>query len=219
MAMQIGDSDMVGRECERAREDFRPEHIEWLLVIEARPRSLDRFFYFTGSSENDGLFLETTRAVLGNDDLRVKNLRYRKEEHLEKLRSAGFYLIEAVETPVNRSMPIGKRKARVLESMPSLIARIRGLDAEGCKVILVGSPVYQLRHHLRREGITVQNDCMIPFPSSGHQKEFREQLRRMLGTNLKSEACPRADTKVSVQCSGEARSCFVGVLAEPLPDL
>ena len=54
------------RETEAFR--YKPDRIDLLLVAEAPPASLDRYFYFDDVSEQDSLFRYVCRGVLGKEE-------------------------------------------------------------------------------------------------------------------------------------------------------
>src|SRR4051812_14141622 len=64
------DQALFGRR--QAAAQFRPAAVDLLLVAEAPPSSLDRYFYFTGVSAQDSLFRYVCRVLLGEEPSREK---------------------------------------------------------------------------------------------------------------------------------------------------
>lgn len=151
----------------RARRDrwaraFRPQTVDLLLIAEAPPSVLDRYFYFPIVPTQDSLFREVARALLSEEPTREN-----KRDLLKALQSDGVFLIDAVQEPVEGrySIPIGR-----------LISRVRRLDPE--RVIVVKTGVYdRVFDPLRKAGIPIV-PVRIPFPGSGQQVKFHRAFKR-----------------------------------------
>lgn len=82
-----------GRQARRRRDaaaaTYRPEPVELLLVAEAPPSALDRYFYFADVPDQDSLFRHVVRAVLG-----VEPSRTGKADQLSCLADRGVFLID-----------------------------------------------------------------------------------------------------------------------------
>ena len=63
------------RRREQAAAKYRPEVVELLLIAEAPPSALDRYFYFDGVTRHDSLFGHVARAVLGIEPSRSDLIR------------------------------------------------------------------------------------------------------------------------------------------------
>ena len=83
---------------EAARKKYKPERIRWLLIAEAPPDSLDRFFYFERVFEKDYLYMETMRVLFPNAS--ESDLRHRKVQYLQWFKANGFYLIDVMDEPI-----------------------------------------------------------------------------------------------------------------------
>ena len=77
-----------------AAAKYKPASIELLLVAEAPPENLARYFYFDDVREHDSLFRYVCRAVLQKEPTRDG-----KAELLAELREAGVFLIDLLEDP------------------------------------------------------------------------------------------------------------------------
>ena len=76
------DNDHLRRREAAAR--YKPAAIDLLLVAEAPPSSLDRYFYFTHVREHDNLFRYVCRVLLGREPTREG-----KNDLLKELRNKG----------------------------------------------------------------------------------------------------------------------------------
>jgi hypothetical protein len=156
-------------ECRRARSRrtrwaraFRPEKVRTLLIAEAPPSALDRYFYFPSVSTHDSLFREVAYAITS-----VQPTRENKRELLTMLQVKGLFMIDAVPEPVNGrySIDVGR-----------LISRVRRLAPD--RVIVVKAGVFdRVFEPLRAAGIPVV-PVRIPFPGSGQQVRFRHEFDR-----------------------------------------
>lgn len=145
---------------------FRPAAIDLLLVAEAPPSSLDRYFYFPDVASHDSLFHEVARAVL-----KVEPDRASKRVWLGALKAVGLYLIDLSPDPTPRDEDLGVLARR----LPS---RIRLLQPRA--VILVKTTVYDAAAGVLQEAHLPLVDERIPFPGSGRQREFHVAFARAL---------------------------------------
>jgi len=150
----------------KAAAKYRPETIELLLIAEAPPAALDRYFYFEHVSSHDSLFGYVVRAVIG-----VEPSRPDKPIHLRRLRDRGVFLIDLKPEP--------KETGDGLEEyVPGLIARATALHPQNA--ITIKANVCDLvQQPLRDAGLNVV-DWRIPFPSTGQQCRFLEQMNAAL---------------------------------------
>ena len=149
-----------------AAAKYAPSEVRLLLVAEAPPCALDRYFYFEDVDKHDWLFRYVWEGLTGE-----KPERSQKAAHLAALRDRGVYLIDLHED--NISQP----------SLPALTSRVPGL-IERCRslrpkhIVLIKSIVHDAAFApLRAAGLPVVDE-RIPFPASGQQKKFLESFRR-----------------------------------------
>lgn len=149
----------------RAARRFKPEPVKLLIVAEAPPASLDRYFYIPDVRAHDSLFRHVAAAILECEPTRENKL-----ELLGRLRNLGVFLVDLKLDPVDGS-PLETH-------VPSLLRRLRRL--EPAKIILVKAAVHDAAHApLRDAGLPVVAE-RVPFPGSGQQARFREAFRRAL---------------------------------------
>ena len=110
-----------------AAKRHQPERIKLLLVAEAPPSALDRYFYFSDVTSQDSLFRYVARSIL-----HVEPTRQTKPALLEQLRRKGVFLIDLKQDPVDDT--------RLEAYVPQLVSRIRALNPE--KIILIKATVH-----------------------------------------------------------------------------
>jgi hypothetical protein len=158
------DDDHLRRREAAAR--YKPAAIDLLLVAEAPPNSLDRYFYFTDVREHDNLFRYVCRVLLGHEPTRDG-----KNDLLKELQNSGVFLIDLKETPVDGTS--------LAQHVPALIERCRELAPQ--RIVLIKAPVFDAAyHHLKAADLPV-SDVRVPFPGSGRRREFLEAFARAVG--------------------------------------
>lgn len=145
-----------------AAAKYKPETVELLLIAEAPPSSLDRYFYFEHVSDHDNLFRHVVRAVLA-----IEPSRSHKRHQLRELASRGVFLIDLKPDP--------KEPGGTLEGdVPDLVARAVVLNPR--HVITIKANVCELvQAPLRAAGLHVAAE-RVPFPGSRQQRRFRERM-------------------------------------------
>src|SRR3954471_11295797 len=112
----------------RAAERYRPDVIDLLLVAEAPPSALDRFFYFEHVPTHDSLFRYVVRGLLGETPSRDK------ARYLDELRARGVFLVHLSEDPFSL------RRDVVPGCVPGLVRRCRELRPR--RVVLIGAGTF-----------------------------------------------------------------------------
>ena len=150
------------RRREQAAARYRPARIETLLVAEAPPSALDRYFYFEDVSVHDSLFRHIVQAVLGEKPTRDK------APYLDELRDRGWFLVHMSEEPFS--------DRDVLQPLlPDLLARCEELAPQ--RVVVVGTRLFDLVYRpLRDAGLPVVH-VRLPYPGSGQQRRFLDGMR------------------------------------------
>jgi hypothetical protein len=149
----------------RAAEKYRPTEIKLLLVAEAPPAALDRYFYFDDVREQDSLFRYIARSIL-----KAEPTRANKSELLGRLRDRGVFLTDLKQDPVDG----GSLEMEV----SGLVRRIRKLDPG--KIIVIKASVYDLVYRALVEARLPVVDQRVPFPGSGQQRRFEALFGRAL---------------------------------------
>ena len=156
---------MTGAVAARARrraaaEHYRPDEIDLLLVAEAPPSALDRYFYFADVLTHDSLFRHVVRGVLGETPTRDK------APYLDELQARGVFLVDLCEDPFE------SRRDVLPGCVPGLVRRCRELRPE--RIVLIGAGTYDYAYDaLEAAGLPVV-DVRMPYPGSGQQRRFLE---------------------------------------------
>lgn len=153
------------RRRERAARKYRPVAVKLLLVAEAPPAALDRYFYFEDVPRQDSLFRYVARAIL-----KVEPTRENKADLLARLRDQGVFLIDLKQDPMDGGS--------LAEEVPRLVRRVHALAP--MKIIVIKSSVFDLvRDALLEHGLPLVDE-RVPFPGSGQQRRFEASFARAL---------------------------------------
>jgi hypothetical protein len=144
----------------RAAERYRPDEVDLLLVAEAPPSALDRYFYFEDVLSHDSLFRHVVRGVLGETPTRDK------APYLDELQDRGVFLVHLSEDPFAAWREVVPR------CVPALVERCAALRPR--RIVLIGAGTYDHTYDaLRGAGLPVV-DIRLPYPGSGQQRRFLE---------------------------------------------
>ena len=161
-----------------ARNKYKPAKIQTLLLTEAPPCNLDRYFYFEDVKKQDALFLEITGVLYPDSKeryLRSGRKTELKEELLLQFQSDGWWLMTVAEVPFEIS------GLALQDSLPDLLQRLDKYITKQTPIILIQAAVYDLCYPLlTQQGYNVINE-RLPFPGSGQQKIFREKFAKISG--------------------------------------
>jgi hypothetical protein len=172
----ITDHQYLKETYAKARNKYKPSHISTLLITEAPPCNLDRYFYFEDVKKQDSLFLEIMGVLYAD-----KKQRYLKKgratedkmELLEMFKEDGYLLLDLYEVPDDVSVSDE-------EAATSLLSRLEKLIDKSTPIILIKANVFDLCYPILKEkGYNVINE-RLPFPGSGQQKVFREKFAEIL---------------------------------------
>jgi hypothetical protein len=169
---------------EKARLNYRPELIKYLLVAETPPKNdSKRFFYFENVEKQDSLFLETMKCLYSIDTrgLETKAIRAYKPYFLRKFQNDGFYLIDSLGFPFEERYSSKKKEALLKAGQKELLTKINLLCSKETKVILIAAPVFKANYSfLISNKVNVINKDLVDFPGSGGQKKFQEKFRPLI---------------------------------------
>ena len=163
---------------ERARLKYKPEKIKLLLVAEAAPDGIDRFFYYEDVKEHDYLFLAVSEVIYPNfyDEYRLSNRSSKiKKQILTQFKEDGIYLVDFSELPLSYT---NKPLESNITSFKSKIASIIDKDT---KIILIKVNIYDIAFkELIFDGFKNVIDYRLPFPSHGNQSKFRVEFQKAI---------------------------------------
>lgn len=160
-----------------SRLNYKPDIIKYLLIAQAPPDSIERFFYYTNVPKHDYLFLGITGVLypkLKREFLISRRNADLKNSILFKFKEEGFYLIDLSE------LPITYLTTNLEEQLPKLAEKIKELVHDDTKIILIKSDVYKLAFSYLNNSFKNGIDVKIPFPSNGHYKDFRLMFSKAL---------------------------------------
>jgi hypothetical protein len=150
---------------ELAARQYKPGTVDLLLVAEAPPSALDRYFYFPDVREQDGLFRYVCRALLDREPTREG-----KADLLAELRDRGVFLIDLQQDP---------RDGTPLSAfVPELVELCESLDPGW--IVLIKATVFDAAYASLVEAGLPVSSVRVPFPGSGQQKRFLETFDRAL---------------------------------------
>ena len=165
------------KKIEEARENYKPVKIKYLLIAEAPPKSIERFFYYLDVKTADWLFLGVMEALYPSEKqeyLLQKRKSKLKEKLLLKFMGEGFYLIDLLD------FPLSFYSEDLSNTTDALVKKVKQLSTKETKVILIKANVYDTVYSiLKEEGVKVI-DKRIDFPASGGQLKFQKKFKEAL---------------------------------------
>lgn len=154
------------RRREEAADKYKPDPIRLLLIGEAPPEDIDRYFYFQDITSQDALFRYVVRTVLETAPSRTEKTR-----QLQQLGDQGVFLIDLKREP---KAPGENLKPYVAD----LVGRAQALSPRA--IITIKANVCDLTQApLRAAGLNVA-EHRVPFPGSGQQQLFLSAMRSAL---------------------------------------
>lgn len=178
----VAEQDASYQARESARLKYMPERIKWLLIAEAPPDALDRFFYYEDVNEKDYLYVETMKVLFSSTP--ESDFRRMKGQYLQWFKKNGFYLIDVMDAPIPSGTRSRGRREMIWANRRNVLQKLDRLKnslTDETRIVLIKATVYELNAFLRHAGYAVANRNMIPFPSTGHQLEYREEITKLFG--------------------------------------
>ena len=167
-----------------AAEKFLPEKIKVLFIAESPPAN-GAFFFFKFSKQ-EILLTTITTAILGDgkgysrDDPKI--------EFLNILQERGYFLIDAVEYPINTTRD-RNRELIIKQETDNLIDRLKDLERQNkidgnTKIILIKKSVFNvLNNSLKQIGYNILNKVKIDFPKYYNDRDTIREVRNLLEIN------------------------------------
>ena len=168
---------------EKEAMKYKPDKIKYLFIAEAPPDAdiekgeEFRYFYFDNEAfKFDYLFKNIVEILFS-----VKYDKIDKKDLLVRLKSKGFFLIDAIHTPIKRGLSDKKRAELINDDFPYLLEKLKKLTDKDTKIILIKKVVYnELNGRLRKLGFSIINTEMLDFPSHGNQTKFKVKFRNLM---------------------------------------
>ena len=166
------------KQYEKARQKYKPDSVKYLLIAEAPPNSIERFFYYENVRNHDHLFLGVAQALYPDhkkEFLASGRSSDIKSSILLKLKADGFYLLDLSE------LPCSLMRGDLHSQLPPLVERIERVADKTTKIILIKASVYDTAfRYLQQQGFENVVDVRIPFPASGQQNSFQTRFHEAL---------------------------------------
>jgi hypothetical protein len=156
------------------RGRYEPETVKLLIIAESPPVS-GLYFYKPDGKVTEPLFA----ALMEQLGIRCVN----KDEGLRSFQLAGWLLVDATYTPVDKGYTESLRNMIMAQDYEHLLADLIRLSPDkSAPIVLIKSNVCRLlRPKLVRDGFRVLNgETIVFFPSSGQQLRFHQQFRSIL---------------------------------------
>jgi hypothetical protein len=155
-----------------AREKYKPEQVRCLLIAEALPDSLDRFFYYPDVRRADYLFLGVIHVLypgMKDEFLATRRSSGLKEKILRRFQEDGFFLLDILGEPLRKSYGSLQR------ALPELLLRVEAVANQQTPIVLIKTTTFDSVYRpLKAAGYQKVFDNPIPFPSQGWQHRFYE---------------------------------------------
>ncbi len=172
------DTSQLRKELAKARLKYKPEIVKYLLIAEAAPDSIDRFFYYENVKQHDYLFLGIAQALypeLKDKFLSSSRSSDIKTSILKTLQADGFYLLDLSE------LPLSLMTGDLTSQLPTLKKNVKKVIDTKTKIILIKATVYDtVFSYLQKEDIKNLMDVRIPFPGQGGQTLFQQKFKEAL---------------------------------------
>lgn len=171
------DIKKLEKKLEDARTEYKPDKIKYLLVAQAPPDNIERFFYYTNVTNRDYLFLGVIGVLYPEDKIEFlesgRNADI-KNSILLKFKEDGFFLIDLSELPISYATKSLKSQ------LPTLEKKVQKLTDEDTKIIPIKCDVYDIAFSFLNERFKNVIDARIPFPGSGNQEKFNLKFIKAL---------------------------------------
>lgn len=171
------DISQLKKQLEKARQKYKPETVKYLLVAEAPPDSLERFFYYETVRQHDYLFLGVAEALypkLKEQFLLSGRSGEIKTKILQTLQQDGFYLLDLSE------LPLSLLETGLQSQLPSLVDKINSTADDNTQIILIKANVYDIAFYYLKQKFKNVIDQRITFPGQGGQRKFQDEFKQAL---------------------------------------
>ena len=164
------DLEELQSQIDEARNSYKPESIRYLLIAEAPPNSIDRFFYYPDVKTADYLFLGVMGVLF--PDRKRKYISSGRTESMKKdllrdFQEKGFFLLDLLDFPINLY------SESLENAVPSLVDKLKKSVDANTPIILIKANVYDLAFQpLVSNGFKNTVSLRIPFPGQGWQTVF-----------------------------------------------
>jgi len=163
---------MHNNNFERRRLKYRPSIIRLLFIGESPPAN-GTFFYKADSNlyrYTRMAFMQAFGDTVGSSD-----------DFLDTFQSLGCFLDDLCPTPLNRLNKHEREHYRE-RSVSDLAVRIASASPQEV-IVVMKAIVPAVSKAVSLATVDLQKFHILPFPAQGHQKEYVNELRRILVSN------------------------------------
>lgn len=156
----------------RHRNKYLPDDLKYIFILESPPVS-GLYFYDENGKTSEPLFMEMMKLF----GIKAKD----KKEGLKQFQKAGYVIVDATYKPVNH-LKGQKRNEVILNDFALLLEDLKKINADKkVPLVLVKANICRLLEPLlKQEDFLIKNNgVVVPFPSSGQQKRFREEISKL----------------------------------------
>lgn len=168
-------------------EKYLPEKIKILFIAESPPAP-DKYgrksYIYFDTAKREVLLTTLTAAVFGDGNGFAKY--YDKSVFLKRLKAEGYFLIDAVEYPINMIKGGNNKETIIRNEANNLLERLNGLRGRNkvdleTKIILIKASVYNaLLELLKEKNYNVLNEGKIDFPKYYNDRDVIYEIRRLI---------------------------------------
>lgn len=168
-------------------EKYLPEKIKVLFIAESPPapdKNGKRSYIYFDTAKQEILLTTLTTAVFGDGNCFTKNDV--KSSFLNRLKYKGYFLMDAVEYPINMVRNRNDEETIIIEESGNLLNRLNELERRNkidteTKIILIKVSVYNaLSSLLKEHGYNVLNKSKINFPKYYNDRDVIKTVRDLL---------------------------------------
>lgn len=167
---------------------YIPNIIKYLFIAESPPAFKgsipESYFYFDICPRADPLFYSLIYAVFG---IKFNKYLHNRIAILDNFKECGYFLVDAVEYPINKylcgkKIPNDIRENFISDNVVRITSKINclrklGLYFESTKIILIKETVY---NQLSDKFTNILNNTAINFPRYINDREFVNDVRELL---------------------------------------
>lgn len=169
-----------------ASEKYLPDKIKVLFIAESPPAPYsngeESYIYFD-TAKKEVLLTTITTAIFGDGNGFTKGCN--KVYFLKRLKAGGYFLIDAVEYPINK-VKAKVRESMIKEGLKNFLKRLNTLKERNkidsaTKLILIKVSVYNTLCSLLKEyGYNILNKDKIDFPKYYNDRNVIGEIRELL---------------------------------------
>lgn len=172
----VNDTLELEKKIQEARNRYLPDNVRCVLIAEAPPESIERFFYYEDVRDHDHLFLGVMEVLYPEDKINyLSNHRDKKikKQLLERFKNDGFFLLDLFDYPRSfNNKPLAQK-------VHELVIKLQNLAGD-FPIIIIKASLFDEIHYQLSKSFKNISDIRIPFPSTGNQAKFRTQFANAL---------------------------------------